>query len=139
MNVLAQVDHADADDEIAEDAPVGRRRRLPLPPCKEPPTETVWFRFDLHVDWAKELIWESGGSDVVSWVMLGAPASGNIALACIDSGCNVLSMVENEHPHAHLPGDTASQKGCENLGGSIRLGASDLTRRARVLNLTPYG
>ena len=41
MNVLAQVDHADADDEIVEAAPVGRRGRLPLPPCKEPPpTET---------------------------------------------------------------------------------------------------
>ena len=102
LSVLAaQVDHADAEVAMAVVAPVESWRLIPLP--KEPalPTEVVWFPFDLHVELVKEIILESGGTEV-TWVMLGAPASGNSVLACIELGCSVLSMCENEHHHENL-------------------------------------
>ena len=50
----------------------------------------------MPVELVKELIWESG-DDIVKWVLHGTPAAGNGVLACVDMGCSVVSLCENDH------------------------------------------
>jgi len=59
-------------------------------------TDAVWFPFDMPVELVKELIWESG-DDRVKWVLHGTPAAGNGVLACVEMGCSVVSLCENDH------------------------------------------
>ena len=68
---------------------------------EENATEVVWFPFDLPNSLVKEIIWESGGNLVTS-VLYGTPAAGNGVQACLEMGCSVLSLCENEHHMEHL-------------------------------------
>ena len=42
-------------------------------------TTQIWFPFEMAVQVAQELVWQSGGTEV-KWVLHGSPGAGNVVL-----------------------------------------------------------
>ena len=99
-------------------------------------TDAVWFPFDMPVELVKELIWESG-DDRVKWVLHGTPAAGSGVLACVEMGCSVVSLCENDH-HRDNYQKALVQKVAESYlhGTCPAFGTDELQRRFTRLSLS---
>ena len=99
-------------------------------------TDAVWFPFDMPVELVKELIWESGDARV-KWVLHGTPAAGSCVLACVEMGCSVVSLCENDH-HRDSYQKALVQPVAESYlrGTCPTFGSDELMRRASRLSLS---
>ena len=64
--------------------------------------DEVWFPHDHAKELIKEVVWQSGGSETVRWVLHGTPVAGNGVLGVLELGCNVIAVCEDDHDQEHV-------------------------------------